>query len=262
MKKSTDYKIALATSLLTFNSLSSCVGTREKIGADMEKKTHNSFLVSCSSDSGIDHTLPSLPNLTMQASCLSITDRAMDDGVPSVVDPMVLNKEIIDYFKRNDFSIETIRSLLNKGLDLKAKSKEGATLLMYVIAHHQEQDNKIAICTYLINKGVDVNAKYKHGITALMLAGWLGIEYLVYMLLEAGANPFTKVNPSIDFTNNIGLEFITECMETEVRPGMTALDMAWIASYYEDSPTKQINKARRVRILKMFQEKQKEWLTD
>lgn len=53
------------------------------------------------------------------------------------------------------------------------------------------------IATLLINKGIDVNAKKKDGVTALMIAASAGITEIVRLLIEKGADINAKTNDGL-----------------------------------------------------------------
>ena len=77
----------------------------------------------------------------------------------------------------------TVRTLLQRGVDINAKDPEGHTALMYAVInlHHE-------IIKLLLEHGVDVNATANDGATALILAASGGDAQIVRALLEKGAD--------------------------------------------------------------------------
>ncbi len=80
-------------------------------------------------------------------------------------------------------NLETIRRLVDQGVDIHSRSRGGWTPLMYA-----SLSGNLEIARFLLEQGVDVNAYDEEGWTALMLATGQGYLDLVYLLMEQGAN--------------------------------------------------------------------------
>ncbi len=80
-------------------------------------------------------------------------------------------------------SIESLRLLLEKEVDINAKDKDGLTAL-----HVAASKNSQAIAKLLIEKGVDINAKDKDGLTVLRVAASKNSHTIVELLIEKGAD--------------------------------------------------------------------------
>lgn len=79
-------------------------------------------------------------------------------------------------------TLDVIRLLIERGLDVNAKAENGYTPLMTAASVGIP-----AVVTLLIEKGADVNAKTKNGSTALTVASRRGHERIVELLKEHGA---------------------------------------------------------------------------
>jgi len=81
----------------------------------------------------------------------------------------------------------TVKTLLQRGVDINAIDAEGHTALMYAVInlHHE-------ITVTLLKHGADVNASAKDGATALILAASGGDTQIVRVLLEKGADRSAK----------------------------------------------------------------------
>ena len=78
--------------------------------------------------------------------------------------------------------------LLARGLDIDARSAQGATTLMN-FAQLDPEHNDVERMTWLLDHGADPNASDERGFTALHRAAERGSEPAVRLLLERGANP-------------------------------------------------------------------------
>src|SRR5262249_61037619 len=77
-----------------------------------------------------------------------------------------------------------IKTLLDHGAQVNAKSPEGHTILMIAAS---SEAVPVEIIQALISRGADVNAKGPHGETALGLARRHGQTAVVDLLIKAGA---------------------------------------------------------------------------
>lgn len=149
MKTYVQIRTALCT-LLSFNALSSCFNTRQPLGMDQQPKDH-----------------------TTQANPVDLgADSAPGDGV-MLADPMCLNNQIVSDIQAHDYSLESIKSWLNKGLNIDAKDRQGETLLVKRIRMIDKQDDvrcgRPCTIEFLLGKGADVNAQDRAGNTVLLL---------------------------------------------------------------------------------------------
>jgi len=79
---------------------------------------------------------------------------------------------------------ETLRALLNEGIDVKIAQVDGTTAL-----HWAAHRNDLTSAELLIGKGAQVNAANDYGVTALSLACTNANTAIVERLLQAGADP-------------------------------------------------------------------------
>ena len=82
---------------------------------------------------------------------------------------------------------ETVKILLNQGVDVNAKNKYNATPLHYAVRENAQETVKA-----LLNKGADVNAKNVYGDTPLHDAAWNNTREAVEVLLNQGAHVNAK----------------------------------------------------------------------
>ena len=98
-------------------------------------------------------------------------------GSPAPADP-----RLADAAQRRE--IETVRALLDQGVDVDAPQADGATALAWAV--HWDD---LATADLLLGAGADVDAANDLGVTPLMLAGLNGSAPMVDLLLRAGADP-------------------------------------------------------------------------
>ena len=92
------------------------------------------------------------------------------------------NRGLPDAAQRRD--IETVRVLIDAGVDVDAPQADGATALAWAV--HWDD---LATADLLLGAGADVNAANDLGVTPLMLASLNGSVPMVDLLLRAGADP-------------------------------------------------------------------------
>ena len=92
------------------------------------------------------------------------------------------NRKLPDAAQRRD--IETVRVLIDEGVDVDAPQADGATALAWAV--HWDD---LATADLLLGAGADVNAANDLGVTPLMLASLNGSVPMVDLLLRAGADP-------------------------------------------------------------------------
>ncbi len=88
---------------------------------------------------------------------------------------------LIDAIKAND--ITTVRTLLDKKVDVNAVQADGTTALHWAVDRDAQE-----IVGLLIRAGADVKAANRYGATSLWLASLNGNAAIIGMLLEAGAD--------------------------------------------------------------------------
>jgi ankyrin repeat protein len=88
--------------------------------------------------------------------------------------------------------IDSLQVLLNRGADINAKDNNGVTALIYAVA-----DNNTNIVQTLLDKGADVNVKNNNGATALFYAAEGNLANIVRLLLDQGADIDAKDNNGV-----------------------------------------------------------------
>lgn len=84
--------------------------------------------------------------------------------------------------------LQTIKALLDAGIDVNAKGYSGMTALM-----HASRNNHVDCVSVLLNAGADVNIKNELGRTALKMAQEKGYQSVIILLESAGAIEYMKV---------------------------------------------------------------------
>ncbi len=84
--------------------------------------------------------------------------------------------------------LEIVELLVERGVDVDARSVDGVTPLMYA-----SQNGYMEIMEYLISKGADVNATPYHNVTPLIGAVRTGHFEATELLLEAGQGMLTHL---------------------------------------------------------------------
>ena len=92
------------------------------------------------------------------------------------------DRRLADAAQRRD--AETVRALLDEGVEVDAPQADGATGLAWAV--HWDD---LATAGLLLNAGADVNAANDLGVTPLMLASQNGSVPMVELLVQAGADP-------------------------------------------------------------------------
>jgi ankyrin repeat protein len=84
---------------------------------------------------------------------------------------------------------ETVNFLLDLGIDVNSRTKEGKTLLQAAA-----YDGYPAVAKTLIERGADVNARDKDGATALWWTAGVGRREAAALLIDKGADVNAKAN--------------------------------------------------------------------
>jgi hypothetical protein len=79
--------------------------------------------------------------------------------------------------------VATVHALLQEGVDVQARDREGRTAFMAAVAQ-----GSASVVPPLLQAGVDVQARDREGRTALMTAATQGHAAIVSLLLQAGAD--------------------------------------------------------------------------
>jgi ankyrin repeat protein len=103
--------------------------------------------------------------------------------------------------------VDDVRTLLDEGADVEAKTERGLTALGFAAAR-----GHIEVVRLLLEQGADVEAKTEGGLTALMAAAALGHIEVVRLLLEQGAD----VNAETEGGKKTALSFAEQRGHTEV----------------------------------------------
>ena len=96
--------------------------------------------------------------------------------------PALADRRLADAAQHRE--IETVRVLIDAGVDVDAPQADGATALAWAV--HWDD---LATADLLLGAGADVDAANDLGVTPLMLAGLNGSVPMVDLLLRAGADP-------------------------------------------------------------------------
>jgi uncharacterized protein len=87
--------------------------------------------------------------------------------------------------------IDTVKQLLDKGVNPNSKDSDGETAL-----HYAALKGRTEVVMLLLKKGANPNIKDKDGGTPLMSAAWGGHADVAKLLLAKGANPNAKAKSS------------------------------------------------------------------
>ena len=82
---------------------------------------------------------------------------------------LVINKNLFLTKAIEDGQLEIVKYLVENGVDINAKDKDGKTTLMKTV-----ENRNLEIVKYLVDNGANVNAKNKNGNTPLILAPYGG----------------------------------------------------------------------------------------
>ena len=87
--------------------------------------------------------------------------------------------------------LETIRSLLNAGADIRYVKPRGYTVMIDVMHGRSilEDEQLVPVLRLLIERGADLDAVSEYGESALSVASRIGRFDAIGVLLDAGANP-------------------------------------------------------------------------
>lgn len=116
---------------------------------------------------------------------------ALSRGLPETIGPAgyqspgggrLDDRRLADAAQRRE--IETVRALLDEGIDVDAPQADGATALAWAV--HWDD---LATAGLLLAAGADANAANDLGVTPLMLASQNGSVPMVELLVQAGADP-------------------------------------------------------------------------
>ena len=118
-------------------------------------------------------------------------------------------------------SIQIVRLLLEKNLEVNTKNVKGFSPLFFACVH-QSYD----IANLLLAKGADVNVQDKDGFTILMAAVYRDVQ-LVQFLLENGADAKLK--------NNKGETALQIAMKNREKIPETIFDLLGDSTFYDDS---------------------------
>jgi ankyrin repeat protein len=66
-------------------------------------------------------------------------------------------------------SVELLRVLIEKGIDLTARNIEGDNALHLVCRHHPEKENLLPLVRFLINAGIDAQSRTPSGSSAIYI---------------------------------------------------------------------------------------------
>lgn len=147
-----------------------------------------------------------------------------------------LNKLLIQKVISNNYTLEELEELLNKGADVNATDSHGSTALIYsedpetvefLLSKNAEvnaKDNEgitalmraedAEMATLLLNAGADVNARDSDGETALTKAAYLGKKDLVKLFLDRGADVNAKTLKGFTaLTNSLDPEIVKLLLE-------------------------------------------------
>jgi ankyrin repeat protein len=151
-------------------------------------------------------------NSTVRSECVAFTDT---DHATTVLETQseVGNTEVVRLLLKNGAKtdrpsalilaiglgdVDTARVLIENGADVRARAKDGATLLHLAVT---EYDQDAAMLDLLVNNGIDINSKAtgvdmngqnKAGWTPLMYAAGYGCFKNVPYLLRHGADPLAR----------------------------------------------------------------------
>jgi ankyrin repeat protein len=95
----------------------------------------------------------------------------------------------------NGNSVEIVKLLIRNGANVNIKNNDGLTPLHVVTSSTvQSSETRLAIARSLLDAHAAINAVNNQGETPLHLATWSGLDQLVALYLQAGAEPSLEDN--------------------------------------------------------------------
>ena len=135
---------------------------------------------------GIDEDLVSAAKDGNIASVKSLIDRGADINAKSEKGETALMNAAIN-------NIESVEILLTHGAKINEKDKDGNTALAWAIdRNYQYLNNQVPIVKLLIAQGADVNARSNNGTNVLTIASYKGNTDIVKLLIARGADVNAK----------------------------------------------------------------------